>query len=256
MFDPRIAELIQADVDGELTASDRSELASFLERSEEARRFREDMLQVARMLSAIPLAEPPAGLRQRILQRIRLPERRSRWEWVALWLRPASYGLAVAAGVLLAVGLGRLGSGGPSDFEGLVGSLVRPGEKAPLSGATAGSLAFGSEGVTGRIVFKALDERSLALEFVIESAQPVELSLDLARAGLRFGGFADAAAGVDVIEVAGGRVRMQSEGRRDFVVFLRRADGSGYAGEPIGIEVSRQGERIGRGLLQPGKQDG
>jgi hypothetical protein len=105
-------------------------------------------------------------------------------------------------------------------------------------------------------VFKALDERSLAMEFVIESAQPVELSLDLARAGLRFGGFADAAAGVDVIEVAGGRVRMQSEGRRDFVVFLRRADGSGYAGEPVGIEVSRQGERIGRGMLQPGKQDG
>ena len=42
-LDERIAELIQADVDGELGQADRAELTSALEQSSEARKFHDEM---------------------------------------------------------------------------------------------------------------------------------------------------------------------------------------------------------------------
>lgn len=249
MLEQRIAELIQAEVDGELPAAERAELASILERSAEARGFRDDMQKVARLLSAVPAVEPPAGLRQRVLNRIQLPRRVGWLELGAAWLRPASYGLAVAAGVLLAVGVERFESStGSADIEKLVGTMVQRGAGATLPGPAAGQLLLGSAGLHGQVVLKALDDQSLAMEFTLDTMQPVELTVDFSAAGLQFGGFAETSQGVDAFEVADGRVWMKADGHREFVVFLRRS-GESVSGA-IGVEVSQQGERVFQGSLE------
>jgi anti-sigma factor RsiW len=254
MLDERIAELIQADVDGELTASERDELEAVLKQSAEARRFREEMLQVARLMAELPLVNPPPGLTRRILDRIELPSR-TRWLVASTtWFRPASYGLALAAGVLIAVGIDQATPTGPADIQNLVGSMVRQGKELPQ--LATGRLDIGSPGVEGRVLLKALDDDAWAMEFAIDSAMPVELTVELAAAGLRFGGFANPSTGVEVIEVSGGEVRIMTEGYHQFAVFLRRSEGSQSVVQGIGIAMSKQGENIFQGSLEVASTDG
>jgi anti-sigma factor RsiW len=249
MLDERIAELIQADVDGELAVAERGELEAVLKQSAEARRFREEMLQVARLMAELPLVNPPPGLTRRILDRIELPSR-TRWLVASTtWFRPASYGLALAAGVLIAVGIAQVTPTESGDFQNLVGSMVQQGKVLPAS--ASGQLRIRVPGVEGRVQLKAI-EQAWAIEFDLDSEQPVEVTVDLASAGLRFGGFADPSAEVEVIDVSGGKVRVVNQGSHRFVLFLRSSAESEAGARAVAVAVSQAGETLFEGELQSG----
>lgn len=252
MLDERAAELIQADIDGELTGREHVELRSVLAASEEARRFRDEMRQITRLLEQLPPLEPPAGLAERVARRAELPPRPRGWLAVltdAAWFQPASYGLAMAAGVLLAVGFMRLQPAGPGDIENLAGSMVRHGQPVSVGEAATSALAIESADVIGSVALKPLGNAAWAMEFELDSAAPVELKLFLGGSGMRFGGLADPATGMEAIEVSQGEVRMTTQGRRQFVVFLRHSDGPDAGVQAIRIEVSRQDETLFQGFL-------
>ena len=63
----QLQELIQSDLDGELSGTERAELARLLLRDPEARRLHNEFRLTDRLLRAIPLADPPTGLRADIL---------------------------------------------------------------------------------------------------------------------------------------------------------------------------------------------
>ncbi len=63
----QLQELIQADLDGALSATERAELARLLLRDPEARRLHEEFRQTDKLLRDIPKAAPPPGLRAAIL---------------------------------------------------------------------------------------------------------------------------------------------------------------------------------------------
>lgn len=69
MPDPRLAELIQAELDGELTGSERAELGRLLLADPQARRLQGALRRTHAALTAVPDAEPPPGLRDEILRR-------------------------------------------------------------------------------------------------------------------------------------------------------------------------------------------
>lgn len=249
MLDERIAELIQADVDGELPAADRPELERTLAESAEARRFRDEMLRIARLMSTLPPTEPPADLRRRILDRVELP---APARWLAFggsWFRPASYGLAVAAGVLVAVGIAQVVPSGATDIEHLVGSMVR--QDGSLSAPAAARLDIEAPGVTGEVSVTVLDGvRAIEFEFVSE--RPVELRVDLAGSGLRFGGIADPESGVQVMDLSGGDVRVVNHGSRRFMLFVRPEAGREAGTGSVGIAVGQEGKTLYQGHLQSG----
>ena len=242
--DERIAELIQADIDGELPAQDRAELAAALDGSETAREFHAEMAKLAKLLADTPRADPPWGLRRRILDSIELPTPRR----PSGWLRPASYGLALAAGVLIAVGVSRFSSQGTKDMSSLVGTMVSRGYELPNESAS--QLAINLAAIQGKVHLKSLDQ-AWALEFDLQSADPVEVAVDLGGSGLSFGGYAnqDANAGTENLQVSGEQVRMMNEGSHRFVLFLRRMPERGSGSQQIGIAVSHQGETVYHGLL-------
>lgn len=254
MLDERIAELIQADVDGELSVSEEDELRSVLDQSAEARQFREDMVRVAQLMAELPPVEVPAPLRRRVLERIELPAR-PRWRLDRLtgtrWFQPASYGLAIAAGVMMAVGYAQLQPAGPVDLQSLVGTMVSQGEVRQGSRDGSGRLEIGLPGLSGAVDLKPVSGGVWAVEFALDSDRPIELRLDLGTAGYRFGGFADATSGVEAIEVSAGEFRMTMAGSRQFVVFLRRDGESVSDAGAIGIAVGRQGEMLYQGSLMP-----
>jgi len=241
----KIAELIQADIDGELSSADRAELAAALEQSAEARAFHDEMSRLAHALAETPDLDPPWGLRRRILDSITLPARPR----LSGWLRPASYGLAVAAGVLMAVGIVRLAPQTSEDMSSLVGTMVSHGED--LSAASSSELVIDVQAVRGNVRLKELDS-ACVVEFDLESDDAVEIALDLDGTGLSFGGYANRNenAGNESFEASEGKVRMTNIGSHQFVLFLRRAPDGKEGSQKIGVTVNHQGGMVYNGLLE------
>lgn len=247
MLNERTAELIQADIDGELAESDRVELTAALEQSAEARQFREEMARVANLMADTPDVDLPWGLRRRILDSIKLPSPSRLSVLSSLWTGPASYGLAVAAGVLIAVGVARVAPQSPEDLNGLVGTMVSKGSEITRSASS--ELEIDLDSVQGKVRLKDL-EQAFALEFDLQSSETVEVTVNLGETGLRFGGFANQDASVENFEVSGESVRVMNQGDHRFVLFLRSMPGTGEGPQEIGIVVSHQGDTVYRGLLE------
>jgi len=203
------------------------------------------MTRVAKLLSNTPDVDPPWGLRRRILDSIELPARQR----FSGWLKPASYGLAFAAGVLIAVGVSQLATQEPEDMSSLVGTMVSKNHELPHPAMS--ELAIDLEGVQGQVRLKNLDV-ACAIEFDLKSKDDVEVAIDLGGSGLSFGGFADQGENVAIknFEVSGEKVRMMNQGSHQYVLFLRRAPEGSNGSRQIGIAVNRQGETVYHGLLE------
>ncbi|MDZ4730001.1 MAG: hypothetical protein SH820_08685 [Xanthomonadales bacterium] len=242
----RITDLIQSEVDGVLAASDRDELKTALASSAAARAFRDEMLHLAKILNGMKELDLPAGLNRRILDSIELPSPRQLPAWLRNWFPPASYGLAVAAGMLLSVGVVKLLPSTDDEMSSLVGTMVKHGEVLPK--ASRGQLAVDLAAVTGSVLLKELDG-AMALQFDLDSAESVDIDIQLAAAGLQFGGFADDNEGVSVLEVSGGNVRVVNQGSQQFVLFLRPLDGVNDGVRDLGVTISQDSMRIFKGSI-------
>ena len=67
MLDEKSFELLNAEIDGELSATDRAELSRLLLGSPELRAVRDELRLACAELERCPQVEPPAGLREKIL---------------------------------------------------------------------------------------------------------------------------------------------------------------------------------------------
>jgi hypothetical protein len=216
------------------------------------------MMLLANILSEVPDLEPPPGLNRRILDSIELPAPRQLPAWLRNWFRPASYGLAVAAGMLLAVGMIRIlpvsESAMMGEMSSLVGSMVQQDKELP--DASRSQLAVDLEAVEGSVLLKEM-KGALALQFELDSAGPVEISIPLTGSGLEFGGFVHDAKGMEVLEVSGGNVRVVNQGSHQFVVFLRRPGvvSKGVVDSPapdLAVTISQDNKRIFKGTIALG----
>ncbi len=75
MNDRKYIELIQAELDDELSGDQRAELDALLHESAEARAARKDFRNLAGLLRQVPSRQPPASLRQNILAQIEIAGR-------------------------------------------------------------------------------------------------------------------------------------------------------------------------------------
>src|SRR5438105_4470971 len=108
MLSERLSKLLTAYVDGELDARRREAVLSHVQKSPEAREVLRQLQEDANQLRQLPILGPPQDLSQKIAQRLAEP--------VVLPMRvtvpkvaspfPRGYGLATAAAVLLAMGVG------------------------------------------------------------------------------------------------------------------------------------------------------
>ena len=234
----QLQDLIQADLDGELSVAERADLARLLLRDPQARNLHEGFRRTDQLLRDIPAAEPPPGLRAAILAGRSLSERRG---------DPArsSYGLpafrlaAAVLGGLLIVGLAYVVRDGDAPGSELQGSLGRAGDPA-RSGLTAlqDQWSFQAEGVELDASLRRAGQL-LRLELDVSSAIHCELiaRVDPSRASL-VGGPDDAhlmkATGLVTVEAA--------PGRRSFVLEF-----SGVA--PIQLQLHTGGQLLGEGEL-------
>lgn len=234
----QLQDLIQADLDGELSVAERAELARLLLRDPQARNLHEEFRRTDQLLRDIPAAEPPPGLRAAILA------------GRALWQRPGDsarrsyelpfYRLAAAVlGGLLIVGLAYVLRDGDAPGSDLQGSLGRAGDPA-RNGLVAlqDQWSFQAEGVELDASLRRVGQL-LRLELAVSSAIHCELiaKVDPSKASL-VGGPGD-----ENPMTASGHVTVEAApGRRSFVLEF-----SGVA--PIQLQVHAGGRLLGEGEL-------
>ena len=167
MADTEYLALINAEIDGELDARQRGELASRLLADPEARGLRDQLHRLCALLDTAEEVEPPSQLQSRILDALPpapLPRKRP-----GLPLPPWRYA-ALAAGVLVAavVGYETVNTTGPTSNE-LVGTIA-----ATRGRTTLDTVRLPSGPVAGRVSLYR-DAAGLGLTFELLAGSPVEV---------------------------------------------------------------------------------
>jgi len=223
----QLQELIQADLDGELSATERADLARLLLQDPEARRLHNEFRRTDQLLRDIPEAEPPPNLRAAILA------------GSARSVRPGNpghrqYGLplyrvaAAILGGLLIVGLSYLLRDGNAPGTDLQGSLIAPQDHWSMR-------AEGAE-VSASL---QRDGQKLRLELKLSTTIPSEVIATIDPATTTFVG----KTGDAQLTAASGQVTVQPAIGSQTVVL----DFSGAA--PIQLQLRSGGRLLGEGRL-------
>jgi anti-sigma factor RsiW len=168
MVDQTQLALVQAEIDGELDARQRAELARQLLADPALRASREEMRRLCRALDGVPEIEPPASLRTDILAALpQIQVRRTRTAWPVVQWRYA----AVLAGVLLtgAIVFRIMDFGQGPSANDMAGTLAD--QRAPV---TVDMVQLSPGAVSGRVsLIRDGTELGVALE--LTSRAPVDV---------------------------------------------------------------------------------
>lgn len=194
----RVQELINRELDGELTTAERSELERLLAADESARHLRTLLQRAHNALAATPVVEPPADLKAKVMRLISpAPRRREAISSrviraIGAWfqIRPIyPYAVGLATGLLvLAVYVGTVEHSAPIKESDLAATLLRPqsDDARPIDsqnfdvGGTRGSIASQRTGEAIWVELKlfAADAPKLQLTFNAQEIQFRALSKD------------------------------------------------------------------------------
>lgn len=245
MIDARARQLLNAELDGELSVAERRELDALLAAAPGLAAEREALRGLARRLRDVPALDMPPDLTRRTLAGISLPARRNsrwrlpRWQLPAMALPLAAFasGLMVAAVALWSLPTGPMSS---NSME-MLGTMVR----SPAAGGmdTRGRLLLALEGVSGEVALASAAESGQALVFKLDSADPVDIEVDLAGTDLAFAGINQHQPGVELVATDGKTLQLRSQGTRSFTVFLATVAPRPAVG---GIGIAFSGQRDGR----------
>jgi hypothetical protein len=187
MTDPRLTDLIHAEIDGELDAQQRAELARRLLADPGARGERDELHRVCAAVEAIPQVDPPPELRDSILAALpqrRLPTRkaghvsRDAWTSAHRWRYAAMLAGVVAAGAIV---FQTVRGPGPAGTEAAGTMATGVLDKAQLNGPVSGTVSLYRDG-TG-----------LALWFDLTASGPVQVLIASEGQTARLDGAVDAA---------------------------------------------------------------
>lgn len=245
MIDMRAQELVNASLDGELDGTGQNELDALLQTSAEAREYLAEMHEFAAVMNKLPHLEPPPDLQQKILASVKLPPARSvsglPGQRFFTLQRVAGFATSFAAGVLLAVGFYTTveQAGVPQDLDQLVGTLADPER------STAATVSLATPQVSGKV---ALDRTQglLLLDFRLDAAAPVEITLELAGQALEFRGFVRADPRSTLMPGVSERLRIASQGTTHFSLALAQLTAQQ---PPIRFEVLAGGEPAFTGTI-------
>ena len=249
MINERIIELINAGIDGELNEADAAELQEALAKSPEARSLQTDMQALTTLISDLPPRQPPDNLRRRILEKVNLPARRN-WTFRHLKLPEfAGYGLAVAAGLVMIVGIYQFGprNATPEDISRMTGTIST--QKPAGEMALLDNFSLESDAVSGSVSLQSRGDEFI-VDFDLNSSTAVDVLVKFTDQGLQFSGIEQIEGELATAEVSEGSVWLSTTGNQQFGVHLKRLDNSS-AGDPVSLttEFFSTGARVHQGIL-------
>ena len=252
--DQRIRDLLNGSIDGEISATEQDELDSLLASSPVVRNLNDELRAVTRVLDELPELESPRHLQETIERQIRLPVQSHAdtgkpgffGGWLnANWLRT---GVALAAGVVLTVGVYKMGSEPitTGDSTSMVGTMAKRG-LADQQGALLDSIQLDTEELKGLVELRNKD-KLFTLEVLLSSDGPAELVVHFGGRGLEFEGVSHSHEPVDTVSVVDGSIHLASSGEQRYTLNLRHTEQTRQAA-PLELEVFANNKLIQQAKL-------
>jgi hypothetical protein len=222
--DPDLMELINAEIDGELDAQQRAELARVLLADPNARARREDLKRFCAALDQVQEVEPPAQLRENVLAAALQQSKPMRSSSSALRWRHAALVAGVLAGGLVIL---EVSKGPPSVSTDVAGTMAAPGTSTLVDTVTL------SDGpVSGRASLYR-DRAGLGLELDVTASAPVDVLVTGKGQSLR-------------IRSLGGQGKPADRPARV------QLTGSGWDGRSVILTFLMAGHQVGNATLRTG----
>lgn len=224
-IDPNIVELINAEIDGEISPAQKQELEVALAADPEAKAMHAELSAMGAALDELPDLDPPPHLKHAIMASIPAPqpERQKENNWFqSLFAAPAlRYAGMFAAGALLTLALfdsSQLSDRAFTDVTGLVGTMSSEVPDGPGAQVTR----IDRPEVAGRVSLRNSGPL-LIVDFDLVSAGPVDIVASYTDQSVWFNGFAQLESPGATISAESGRVTMQIDGKRRYALFLHNA---------------------------------
>lgn len=224
-IDPKIVELINADVDGEISPEQQQELEAALAASPAAQAMHTELSAIGATLDELPDLDPPPHLKHAIMASVpsAQPEPQTRDNWLlSLFATPAlRYAAMFVAGSLLTLSLvnsDQLSNNAFTDVTDLVGTI----SSGVPGGPGAHITRIDRPEVAGRVSLRNSGPL-LIVDFDLVSAGPVDIVASYADQTIWFNGFAQLESPGASISAESGRVTMQIDGKRRYALFLHNA---------------------------------
>ena len=238
--DQRTQDLINASIDGEISAIEQDELDRLLLSSESIRQFDKELRAVTNLLNDLPELEPPAYLQGAIERQVRLPAgsaARKKPSGLFSWLDSSLWrtGLALAAGVVLTISVYEMGSKpfSTDDARNMSGTIVKHGNSSQR-GEVLDSIRLDSGQLNGLVEIR--NENDLyTVDVQLNSKVPVDVVMDFAGRGLDLEGASNSSDLEDAVSFSDGRIRLASNGKEHFSLKLRRTS-EARSSDPIELD--------------------
>lgn len=219
-IDQKFTDLINADIDGEISDAEKATLSAFLAQSEEGRSVHSEMTAFLGSLDAMEPELPPPHLHHVIMNSIKpVSEKPESPGYLQALFTSSSLKFAAtfAAGAVLALSVvdsNRISNSAFDDVAGLVGTIADP-----VNGELRNSVTVNKTAIAGKISLRQMGSM-LILDFDLVAMEPMEIEAVYADRTIWFNGFASLESSGTSISAESGRVTIGIEGKRRYAVFL------------------------------------
>lgn len=219
-IDQKYKDLINADIDGEITAAESDDLRAFLENSAEGRNLHRELAELCSTLERVDAEIPPPHLRHAIMRSVKPASAKPEAPGFLqrLFAIPSlKYAATFAAGVFLTLSLissDQVSNHAFDDVTDLVGTVADP-----VAADLESSVAIDETEVAGTVSLRS-SGRMLILDFDLMAMEPVEIEANYTDNTIWFNGFAQLESSGSTVSAETGRVRLGMEGRQRYAVYL------------------------------------
>lgn len=223
-IDPNIVELINADIDGEISPADKDTLEAMMAESPEAQAMHAELSGLSSSLDDLPDLDAPPYLIHTIMAKIPKPESQDRrGDFLrGLFAAPAlRYAAMFVAGSVLTLSLvssDQVSERAFNDVTGLVGTIS---SEVPV-GPGIQTLQIDRTDVAGHITVRSSGPL-LIVDFDLVSNGPIDIVASYSDQSVWFNGFAQLESPGASISAESGRISMKINGKRRYALYLHNA---------------------------------
>jgi len=241
-IDPNIVELINADIDGEISPADKDTLETLMAESPEAQAMHAELSGLSSSLDELPDLDAPPYLIHTIMAEIPKPEPQGRrGDFLrGLFAAPAlRYAAMFVAGSVLTLALvnsDQVSERAFSDVTGLVGTIS---SEVPV-GPGIQTLQIDRTEVAGHVTLRNSGPL-LIVDFDLVSNGPIDIVASYSDQSVWFNGFAQLESPGASISAESGRISMKIDGKRRYALYLHNA---GDRNVSINVRFMSDGEVV------------
>ena len=223
-IDPNIVELINADIDGEISPADKDTLKAMMAESPEAQAMHAELSGLSSSLGDLPDLDAPPYLIHTIMAKIPKPESQDRrGDFLrGLFAAPAlRYAAMFVAGSVLTLSLvssDQVSERAFNDVTGLVGTIS---SEVPV-GPGIQTMQIDRTDVAGHITVRSSGPL-LIVDFDLVSNGPIDIVASYSDQSVWFNGFAQLESPGASISAESGRISMKINGKRRYALYLHNA---------------------------------